>query len=56
MSSYEATNEQLQKAWTGLVTLINNQASDEIRFILIGARIKLEVLAHQRGLDLWKSP
>jgi hypothetical protein len=52
----ETTDEQLRKVWVDLVTLIRNQASDEIKFILIGARIKLEILAHERGLDLWKSP
>lgn len=47
------TNEQLQRAWNDLVTLIRNQSSNEIKFILIGARLKLEMLAHERGLDLW---
>lgn len=50
----ETTNKQIQDAWSGLITLIRNQVSDEIKFILIGARIKLELLAHERGLDLWK--
>ena len=54
MEETEPTTKQLQDAWNGLLTLIRNQASAEIRFILIGARLKLETLAHERGLDLWR--
>lgn len=51
---YEPTEAQLREAWRELSVVISHQASDQIKFILIGARLKLEVLAHDRGVDLWK--
>lgn len=54
MSDDRPSDKQLQDAWAGLVALIRNQVHHEIKFVLIGARIKLELIAHERGLDLWK--
>jgi len=46
-------NRQIRQAWRDLRILIDNQASTDIKFILIGARLKLEMFAYERGLDLW---